>query len=199
MITDVCLCEYTRHGHCGVVREDGEVDNDSTLELLAKTALSHAEAGADVVAPVGHDGRPRRRDPRGARRGRATPRRRSSPTRAKYASAFYGPVPRGGRVDAPSSATGAATRWTRPTPREALREVVLDVEEGADIVMVKPALPVPRRDRARARGGPSCPSPPTNVSGEYAMLKAAARNGWLDERARDARDADRRSAAPAPT
>ena len=89
VITDVCLCEYTSHGHCGFVR-DGEVDNDITLELLAKTAISHAEAGADVVAPERHDGRPRRRDPPPARRG-GPPRRRDPRLRAKYASAFYGP------------------------------------------------------------------------------------------------------------
>ena len=150
MITDVCLCEYMSHGHCGVVREDGEVDNDVTLELLAKTAISHAEAGADVVAPSDMmDGRWRRSGTSSTRR--VTPTCRSSPT------APSSPPPSTGRSARrpsrrPRSATAAATRWTRPTPRGGARGA-LDVEEGADVVMVKPAAPLPRRDPRRARGG----------------------------------------------
>ena len=147
MITDVCLCEYTSHGHCGFVR-DGSVDNDITLELLAKTAISHAEAGADVVAPSRHDGRADRGDPRTSSTRRATPRPRSSPTRAKYASAFYGPF----REAAESTPEFGDRRGYQMDPANAarrVREAQLDVEEGADMVMVKPALPVPRRDPPR--------------------------------------------------
>ncbi len=178
VITDVCLCEYTSHGHCGFVR-DGEVDNDLTLELLAKTAISHAEAGADVVAPSdmmdGRVGAIRAQlDEEGHTGTRSSPTRRSTRRRSTGRSAR--PPSR-----RPSSATAAATRWIPPTSREAIREAELDVEEGADMVMVKPALPYLDVIRARARsdGGPVAAY---HVSGEYSMLKAAAENGWIDER-----------------
>ena len=140
VISDLCLCEYTSHGHCGVLRDDGVVDNDLTLELLARTAVSQAEAGADVVAPSdmmdGRVGRAARR----ARRAR--PRRDADhgllrEVRLRLLRA----VPRGRRVGARAAATGAATRWIPPTRVEALREAELDAAEGADVVMVKPALP----------------------------------------------------------
>ena len=149
VITDVCLCEYTSHGHCGVLRADGDVDNDASLELLARTAVSQARAGADVVAPSDMmDGRV------GAIRAAldetASPTRRSSPTARSSpppstARSARPPTPR------PPSATAAATRWTRPTRARRVREALLDVEEGADVVMVKPALPY--LDVIRARQG----------------------------------------------
>ena len=178
VITDVCLCEYTDHGHCGVVRE-GEVDNDITLELLAKTAISHAEAGADVVAPSDMmDGRIGMIRHQLDEEGHAeTPIIAYS---AKYASAFYGPF----REAAESTPDFGDRRGYQMDPanvREGLREVRLDVEEGADMVMVKPALPY--LDVIRAiREDVDLPIAAYQVSGEYSMLKAAAANGWLDER-----------------
>src|SRR4051794_4929435 len=178
VITDVCLCEYTSHGHCGFVR-DGEVDNDITVELLAKTAASHAEAGADIVAPSDMmDGRV------GAIRTQLDEEGHSGTAilaySAKYASAFYGPF----REAAESTPEFGDRRGYQMDPanvREALREVFLDVEEGADAVMVKPALPYLDVIRA-VRGDFDLPVAAYNVSGEYAMVKAAARHGWLDER-----------------
>ncbi len=179
VITDVCLCEYTDHGHCGFVR-DGEVDNDITLELLAKTAISHAEAGADVVAPSDMmDGRV------GMIRHQLDEEGHSElpiiAYSAKYASAFYGPF----REAAESTPEFGDRRGYQMNPanvREALREVRLDVEEGADMVMVKPALPY--LDVIRAiRDDIDLPIAAYQVSGEYSMLKAASANGWIDERA----------------
>ena len=178
VITDVCLCEYTDHGHCGVAR-DGEVDNDASLDLLARTALSHAEAGADIIAPSDMmDGRVRaiRRalDERGFAQ---TP---IMSYAAKYASAFYGPF-RVAAESAPQFGDRRGYQMNPPNAREALREMALDLEEGADILMVKPALAY-LDVIARARDRFDAPIAAYNVSGEYAMLKAAARNGWLDER-----------------
>jgi porphobilinogen synthase len=178
VITDVCLCEYTSHGHCGVVGE-GEVDNDISVELLAKTAISHAEAGADVVAPSdmmdgrigsiryqldeeGHPGVP------------------ILAYSAKYASAFYGPF-RDAADSAPESGDRRGYQMDPANAAEAVREAELDLDEGADMLMVKPATPyldVVRRVKD-ATGAPLCAY---HVSGEYSMLKAAAANGWIDER-----------------
>jgi len=173
LMTDVCLCEYTSHGHCGVV-VDGEVHNDRSLELLARTAVSHAEAGADVVAPSDMmDGRV------GALR-EALPQTPILAYSAKYASAFYGPF----REAADSTPQFGDRRGYQMDPanvREALRECELDVEEGADALMVKPALPYLDVIRA-VRDAFDLPLAAYNVSGEYAMVKAAARAGLLDER-----------------
>ena len=170
VITDVCLCEYTSHGHCGFVR-DGEVDNDITVELLAKTAISHAEAGADVVAPSDMmDGRI------GAIRHQLDeeghPDTAIIAYSAKYASAFYGPF----REAAESTPEFGDRRGYQMDPangREALREARLDVEEGADMVMVKPALPYLDVIRA-VRDDIDAPIAAYQVSGEYSMIKAAA-------------------------
>src|SRR5213080_1885654 len=179
VITDVCLCGYTSHGHCGVVREDGTIDNDVTLELLAKTAISHAEAGADAVAPSDMmDGRV------GALRSQLDSEGRADTPivaySAKFASAFYGPF-REAADSAPAFGDRRTYQMDPANADEAVREALLDVEEGADIVMVKPALPyldVVRRVKEATR----VPVAAYNVSGEYAMLKAAIANGWLDER-----------------
>jgi porphobilinogen synthase len=179
VITDVCLCEYTAHGHCGVVR-DGEVDNDLTLELLAKTAISHAEAGADVVAPSDMmDGRV------GAIRSQLDDEGHSNVSiiaySAKYASAFYGPF----RVAAESTPEFGDRRGYQMDPAnglEGVREAELDLEEGADVVMVKPATPYLDVIR-RVKSQTGAPVAAFHVSGEYSMLKAAAQNGWIDERA----------------
>ena len=177
VVTDVCLCEYTDHGHCGVV-EDGDVDNDGTLELLAREALSHARAGADVVAPSDMmDGRV------GAIRTALDqdgfPQVAILSYAAKYASAFYGPF----REAAESTPRFGDRRSYQMDPGngdEALREVEADIAEGADMVMVKPALSyLDVISRVKRRFG--FPTAAYNVSGEYAMIKAAARNGWLDE------------------
>ena len=178
VITDVCLCEYTSHGHCGIVR-DGEVDNDLTLELLAKTAISHADAGADVVAPSDMmDGRV------GAIRSQLDDEGHSNVSimaySAKYASAFYGPF----RIAAESTPELGDRRGYQMDPgnaREGVREAKLDLEEGADVVMVKPATPYLDviRDVKAQTGAPVAAY---HVSGEYSMLKAAAQNGWIDER-----------------
>ncbi len=177
VVTDVCLCEYTDHGHCGVV-ENGDVDNDGTLELLAREALSHARAGADVVAPSDMmDGRV------GAIRTALDqdgfPQVAILSYAAKYASAFYGPF----REAAESTPRFGDRRSYQMDPGngdEALREVEADIAEGADMVMVKPALSyLDVISRVKRRFG--FPTAAYNVSGEYAMIKAAARNGWLDE------------------
>jgi porphobilinogen synthase len=178
LLTDVCLCEYTSHGHCGVL-VDGEVHNDRSLELLARTACSHVEAGADVVAPSDMmDGRVGAiREALDDRGHESTPILAYS---AKYASAFYGPF-REAADSTPSSGDRRGYQMDPANVREALRECELDLEEGADVLMVKPALPYLDVIRA-AREAFDVPIAAYNVSGEYAMVKAAARNGWLDER-----------------
>ena len=177
VITDVCLCEYTDHGHCGVI-ENGEVANDPTLSILAEQALSHARAGADIVAPSDMmDGRV------------AAIRRKLDEHKfehipilayaAKYSSGFYGPF-REAAQSTPQFGDRRSYQMDPANAREALKEVALDLEEGADMVMVKPALPyldVIRQVRDKFH----VPVGAYNVSGEYAMVKAAARNGWLDE------------------
>jgi porphobilinogen synthase len=173
LMTDVCLCEYTSHGHCGVVR-DGVVDNDESLELLVRTAVSHADAGADVVAPSDMmDGRV------GAIR-EALPHTPIVAYSAKYASAFYGPF-RETADSAPAFGDRRSYQMDPANVREALRECELDVAEGADVLIVKPALPYLDVIRA-ARERFDLPLAAYNVSGEYAMVKAAAHAGWLDER-----------------
>ena len=178
VIADVCLCEYTSHGHCGVMKE-GDVLNDPTLVLLADAALSHARAGADLVAPSDMmDGRV------------AAIRQRLDENNfedvailsyaAKYCSSFYGPF-REAAQSTPQSGDRRSYQMDPANAREALREVALDLEEGADIIMVKPALPyldVIQRVRERF----DVPVGAYNVSGEYSMVKAAARNGWIDEK-----------------
>lgn len=178
VITDVCLCEYTDHGHCGVLLDDGTVDNDATLDLLARTAVSQADAGADVVAPsammdgqvgairaaldaVGHTDVP------------------VMAYASKMASAFYGPF-RVAAESTPQSGDRKAYQMDGANAREAMRELQQDAAEGADVLMVKPALAY-LDVITRARAAFDLPVAAYNVSGEYAMLKAAAANGWLDE------------------
>ena len=176
VMTDVCLCEYTSHGHCGVII-DGEIDNDSSLELLARTAVSHARAGADVVAPSDM------MDGRVAAIRAALDEAGLSQTpimsyAAKYASAFYGPF-REAADSAPQFGDRRGYQMDPPNAREALREIEADIAEGADIIMVKPALAyLDVVSQARARF--DLPLAAYNVSGEYAMVHAAARNGWID-------------------
>jgi porphobilinogen synthase len=179
VITDVCLCEYMSHGHCGVVREDGEVDNDVSLELLAKTAISHAQSGADAVAPSDMmDGRV------GAIRAQLDSEGHSDlpivAYSAKFASAFYGPF-REAAESAPAFGDRRGYQMDPANAREAVREAKIDVDEGADVVMVKPALPYLDVIQ-RVRDAVPVPVAAYNVSGEYATLKAAAARGWLDER-----------------
>jgi porphobilinogen synthase len=178
LMTDVCLCEYTSHGHCGVI-VDGEVHNDQSLEVLARTAVSHVEAGADVVAPSDMmDGRVAAiRDALHDHSFESTPILAYS---AKYASAFYGPF-REAADSTPSFGDRRGYQMDPANVREALRECELDLEEGADALMVKPALPYLDVIRA-VRETFDVPVAAYNVSGEYAMVKAAAQNGWLDER-----------------
>jgi porphobilinogen synthase len=184
VITDVCLCEYTSHGHCGYVRDPGSddstVDNDLSVELLAKTAISHAEAGADAVAPSdmmdGRVGMIRHQlDEEGH------PEVPIIAYSAKYASAFYGPF-REAAESTPGFGDRRGYQMDPANAREALREVRLDVEEGADMVMVKPALPYLDVIR-RVREEIELPICAYQVSGEYSMIQAAAANGWLDARA----------------
>ncbi len=180
VITDVCLCEYTDHGHCGVLLDDGTVDNDATLELLARTAVSQADAGADVVAPSAMmDGQV------GAIRAALDAAGHTDvPVMAyasKMASAFYGPF-RVAAESTPQSGDRKAYQMDGANAREAMRELQQDATEGADILMVKPALAY-LDVIARAREAFDLPIAAYNVSGEYAMLKAAAANGWLDEQA----------------
>jgi porphobilinogen synthase len=180
VITDVCLCEYTSHGHCGVPGADGEIQNDLSVELLAKTAISHAEAGADAVAPSdmmdgrigsiryqldeeGHPGVP------------------IIAYSAKYASAFYGPF-RDAAESTPEFGDRRGYQMDPANAAEAVREAELDLEEGADMLMVKPATPYLDVVR-RVKDATGAPVAAYHVSGEYSMLKAAAANGWLDERA----------------
>jgi porphobilinogen synthase len=180
VLTDVCLCEYTLHGHCGVLRADGAVDNDATLQLLARTAVSHARAGADMVAPSDMmDGRV------GAIRAALdeegfadTPILAYS---AKFASAFYGPF-RDAAGSAPAFGDRRGYQLDPANAREALREALLDEQEGADMLMVKPALAYGDLIRA-VRDATRLPLAAYNVSGEYAMVKAGAAAGYLDERA----------------
>jgi porphobilinogen synthase len=178
LLTDVCLCEYTSTGHCGVIR-DGEVSNDESLELIVRTAVSHAEAGAGAVCPSdmmdGRVGAIREAlDDRGLEQ---TP---IVSYAAKYASAFYGPF-REAVDSTPAFGDRRGYQMDPANAREALREVELDIEEGADVVMVKPALPYLDVIRA-VRQDFDLPVAAYNVSGEYAMVKAAAARGWLDER-----------------
>jgi len=178
VITDVCLCEYTDHGHCGVI-ENGEVANDATLTILAEQALSHARAGADIVAPSD------------MMDGRVSAIRKKLDENdfqdlpilayaAKYCSGFYGPF-REAADSAPQFGDRRSYQMDPANAREALKEVALDLEEGADMIMVKPALPYLDVIR-RVRDEFSIPVGAYNVSGEYAMVKAAAQNGWLDEK-----------------
>jgi porphobilinogen synthase len=177
VITDVCLCEYTDHGHCGVIVE-GDVDNDSSLDLLARAAASHVRAGADVVAPSDMmDGRVAAiREALDDEGYVQTPIMAYS---AKYASAFYGPF-REAAGSAPQFGDRRGYQMDPPNAREALREIDDDIAEGADIVMVKPALAY-LDVLSRARQEFDLPLAAYNVSGEYAMVKAAAANGWIDE------------------
>ncbi len=176
VITDVCLCEYTDHGHCGILR-DGDVDNDATLDILARQAVSHAAAGADMVAPSDMmDGRVAAI--REALEEAAYSNVGILSYAVKYASAFYGPF-REAAECAPQSGDRSSYQMDPGNAREGIREAMLDVEEGADMVMVKPALPyldIIRRIRD------TCPVPVAayNVSGEYAMIKAAEDKGWID-------------------
>ncbi len=180
VITDVCLCGYTSHGHCGLLRPGGEVDNDASLEVLAQVAVSHAQAGADIVAPSDMmDGRV------GAIR-EALDEVGLEMTAilsyaVKYASAFYGPF-RDAADSAPQFGDRRSYQMDPANAREAMREAFLDVEEGADILMVKPAMPY-LDILARMRPEFDLPLAAYQVSGEYAMIKAAAQKGWLDETA----------------
>ncbi|KAF0208834.1 MAG: porphobilinogen [Actinobacteria bacterium] len=179
VITDVCMCEYTSHGHCGALDEHGCVINDVTLEMLASTALSHVEAGADMVAPSDMmDGRVAAiRAALDAENFSDVPIMAYS---AKYASAYYGPF-RDAADSAPTSGDRRGYQMDPANSEEALREVALDIEEGADIVMVKPALAYMDIIR-RVKEDFGYPTAAYNVSGEYAMVKAAAANGWIDEK-----------------
>jgi porphobilinogen synthase len=176
LVTDVCMCEYTSHGHCGVVKE-GDVDNDATLELLARTAVSHARAGADMVAPSD------------MMDGRVAAIRESLDEKgfshvaimayaAKYASSFYGPF-RDAAHSTPQFGDRRSYQMDPGNSKEAIREISLDIEEGADIIMVKPALAYLDVIR-RVSVDFDLPLAAYNVSGEYSMIKAAAEKGWLD-------------------
>jgi len=174
LITDVCLCEYTSHGHCGVIGDGEEIDNDATLELLIRTARSHVEAGGHVVAPS---------DMMDGRVGAIREELPDTPIiaySAKYASAFYGPF-REAAESAPAFGDRRGYQMDPANVREALRECEQDVAEGADVLMIKPALPYLDVIRA-ARERFDLPLAAYNVSGEYAMVKAAAAKGFLDER-----------------
>ncbi|MGE5453994.1 MAG: porphobilinogen synthase [Methylocystaceae bacterium] len=178
VITDVCMCEYTDHGHCGCLDDQGRVDNDLTLDLLGREALSHVQAGADIVAPsdmmdgrIGHI-----RQMLDANGYNQTP---VLAYAAKYASGFYGPF-REAVGSAPQFGDRKSYQMDPANSDEALREVALDLEEGADMIMVKPALPYLDIIR-RVKESFPIPLVAYQVSGEYAMLKAAAANGWLDE------------------
>jgi porphobilinogen synthase len=181
VMTDVCLCGYTSHGHCGVIREGSEeVDNDVTVELLAKTAISHAAAGADAVAPSdmmdGRVGSIRYQlDEEGH------PNVPIVAYSAKYASAFYGPF-RDAAESTPEFGDRRGYQMDPANAAEAVREAELDLDEGADLLMVKPALPYLDVVR-RIKETTGAPVAAYHVSGEYAMLKAAVQNGWIDERA----------------
>jgi porphobilinogen synthase len=178
VITDVCLCEYTDHGHCGLLTDEGEVDNDATLELLARAAVSHAEAGADLVAPSDMmDGRVAAI--RGALDAAGFSRVPIMSYAVKYASAFYGPF-REAADSAPQFGDRKAYQMDPANADEGLREARMDIEEGADIIMVKPALPY-LDVISRVKRETGYPVAAYHVSGEYSMLKAAAERGWIDE------------------
>lgn len=183
LIADLCGCEYTDHGHCGILDTDGDVDNDSTLELLCRIALTYAQAGVDVVAPSDMmDGRVKAL--RSALDAQGHTGVAIMAYSAKYASAFYGPF-REAAGSAPQHGDRRSYQMDAPNAREALREIALDIAEGADIVMIKPGLPYLDIVRS-ARNRFDVPIAVYNVSGEYAMLAAAIANGWLDaERAVD--------------
>jgi len=179
VITDVCLCGYTSHGHCGVIDPKGKILNDPTLELLSEMALSHARAGADIVAPSdmmdGRVGSIRR-----ALDGDGLQDVLILSYAAKYASCFYGPF-RDAAHSAPSFGDRKTYQMDPPNVREALKEIALDIDEGADMVMVKPALPY-LDVISKARDAFNVPIAAYQVSGEYSMIKAAAERGWLDEK-----------------
>jgi porphobilinogen synthase len=177
VITDVCLCGYTSHGHCGLIRQ-GEVDNDATLEILAQVAVSHAQAGADIVAPSDMmDGRVAAiREALDERGFEMLP---ILSYAVKYASGFYGPF-REAAESAPQFGDRQSYQMDPANAREALREAALDVQEGADLLMVKPALPY-LDIISQVRSEFDLPLAAYQVSGEYSMIKAAAQNGWLDE------------------
>ena len=179
VVTDVCMCEYTSHGHCGILSDAGEVLNDVTLELLAETAVSHAKAGADMVAPSDMmDGRIA-----AVRAGLDAEGLTHVPIMsysAKYASAYFGPF-RDAADSAPQTGDRKSYQMDPPNGDEAIRETALDIQEGADIVMVKPALAYMDVIR-RVKDEFGYPTAAYNVSGEYAMVKAAAEKGWIDER-----------------
>ena len=178
VITDVCLCEYTSHGHCGIIT-DGQVNNDQTLPLLAKTAVSHVEAGADIIAPSDMmDGRVKAI--REAFDNKGYEHIPILSYAAKYASAFYSPF-REAAESVPQFGDRRSYQMDPPNVREALREVEQDIAEGADIIMVKPALAYLDVIR-EVRDTFNCPLAAYNVSGEYAMVKAACQQGWLDEK-----------------
>ena len=185
VITDVCLCEYTDHGHCGVLRDDGAVDNDASVELLARTAVSQARAGADLVAPSDMmDGRVR--EIRAELDGEGFADTPILAYSAKFASAFYGPF-RDAAGSTPSFGDRRGYQMDPANGEEAVREALLDVQEGADMVMVKPALAYGDVIAAVKRET-RLPVAAYNVSGEYAMVKAAAAAGYMDERTGGARD-----------
>jgi porphobilinogen synthase len=180
VITDVCLCEYTEHGHCGVLREDGSVDNDASVELLARTAVSQARAGADLVAPSDMmDGRVR--EIRSELDGEGLADTPILAYSAKFASAFYGPF-RDAAGSTPAFGDRRSYQMDPANGEEAVREALLDVQEGADMVMVKPALAY-GDVIASVKQATRLPVAAYNVSGEYAMVKAAAAAGYIDERA----------------
>ena len=179
VIADLCLDEYTDHGHCGVLDDDGHVDNDATLERYRRIALAQAEAGADMVGPSGMmDGQVEAI--RDALDGNGFERVGIMAYAAKFASSFYGPF-REAAECAPRFGDRTGYQMDPPNADEAIREIAADIDQGADVVMVKPALPYLDVIR-RARDATRFPMAAYNVSGEYAMLKAAAQNGWLDER-----------------
>ena len=180
VITDVCLCEYTDHGHCGMVMDDGTIDNDSTLDLLAKTALSHVQAGADMVAPSDMmDGRVA--EIRGTLDDEGFSHVPIMSYAVKYASAFYGPF-REAAESAPQFGNRKTYQMDPANSLEAIREATMDIEEGADIIMVKPALPY-LDIIYRVREEIDLPVAAYNVSGEYSIIKAAEMMGWVDGKA----------------
>jgi porphobilinogen synthase len=177
IVADLCGCEYTDHGHCGILADDGEVDNDATLDLLCRIAVTYADAGTDIVAPSDMmDGRVKAIRTALDARGRTAV--AIMAYSAKYASAFYGPF-REAAASTPRHGDRRGYQMDPPNAREALREIELDIAEGADIVMVKPGLPYLDIVRA-ARDRFDVPIAAYNVSGEYAMISAAIANGWLD-------------------
>ena len=178
VIADLCNCEYTDHGHCGILTPDGEVDNDATVELLARTAITYARAGVDVVAPSDMmDGRVG--EIRKALDGKGFTQTAIMAYSAKYASAFYGPF-REAADSTPAFGDRRSYQMDPANAREAMRQIALDIEQGADIIMVKPGMPYLDIVRA-ARDRFEVPVAVYNVSGEYSMVKAAAANGWIDE------------------